>query len=242
MIDGDVVFDPQNISIGAHVVIDEGATIGQGTTIHSGVFIDREVRIGEGCTLHVNAVIKQHCVLGNRVILHSGAIIGSDGFGYEVVNGRHVKIDQLGIVQIDDDVEVGSCTTIDRARFGRTWIGEGSKIDNLVQIGHNTILGKHCIIIAQTGISGSCRLGSHVTHGCPGRHRRASRDYRPGGGAREVWCHQKSHAARNVHRLSRPLMEGRKMLSLPAKIPDLIKRVRELEKKLAALEAVSNQA
>ena len=103
------------------------------------------------------------CVVGDRVIIHSGAAIGTDGFGFELSGGRHVKIPQTGIVQVDNDVEIGANTTIDRARFGRTWIGEGTKIDNLVQIAHNVVIGKHCIIVAQVGISGSTRLGDFVT-------------------------------------------------------------------------------
>src|SRR4030095_12157258 len=98
-----------------------------------------------------------------RVIVHSGAVIGSDGFGFSFIDGRHTKIPQVGFVQIDDDVEIGAGTTIDRARFGRTWIQQGTKIDNLVQIAHNVVIGPHCLIIAQTGISGSARLGRYVT-------------------------------------------------------------------------------
>ncbi|MFN0078375.1 MAG: UDP-3-O-(3-hydroxymyristoyl)glucosamine N-acyltransferase [Prosthecobacter sp.] len=234
----DAVFDPQKVSIGAHVVIEAGVTIGDGSTVHSGVFVGRGVSMGTDCTLHANVVIKERCVLGNRVILHSGSVIGSDGFGYEMVKGRHIKIDQVGIVQIDDDVEIGSCTTIDRARFGRTWIGEGTKIDNLVQIGHNCIIGKHCIIVSQTGISGSTRLGNYVTMGgqvgVAGHLEIADK----------VMLFAKSGVTKSIPEAgaytgypARPLMEGRKMLSLPARIPDLIDRVRELEKKLAALEA-----
>jgi UDP-3-O-[3-hydroxymyristoyl] glucosamine N-acyltransferase len=97
------------------------------------------------------------------VIIHSGTVIGGDGFGFKLTNGKHEKIPQIGYVQIDDDVEIGACTTIDRARFGKTWIQTGAKIDNLVQIAHNVVIGPHCLIVAQTGISGSSRLGRYVT-------------------------------------------------------------------------------
>jgi UDP-3-O-[3-hydroxymyristoyl] glucosamine N-acyltransferase len=239
----DAVFDPQKVSIGPHAVIEEGVSIGDGTIIHSGVFVGRGVRMGTDCTLHANAVIKEHCVLGNRVILHSGSVIGSDGFGYEFINKRHQKIEQVGIVQIDDDVEIGSCTTIDRARFGRTWIGEGSKIDNLVQIGHNCILGKHCIIVSQTGISGSTHLGDYVTMGGQvgvighlkiGDHVMFK--------ARSVVTKSISEAGTYTGYPARPLMEGHRMLVLPARIPELIERVSELEKKLAALEGDDTQS
>jgi UDP-3-O-[3-hydroxymyristoyl] glucosamine N-acyltransferase len=233
----DVLFDPQRVSIGPNAVIESGVFIGAGCAIHAGAFIGRGVKLGTDCVIHANAVIKDRCVLGNRVVLHSGSVIGSDGFGYELVKGRHQKIDQVGIVQIDDDVEIGSCTTIDRARFGRTWIGEGSKIDNLVQIGHNCVIGKHCIIVSQTGISGSTRLGNYVTMGGQvgvAGHLEIGD---------QVMFLAKSGVTKNVLQPgaytgypARPLMEGRKMLSLPARIPELIERVRELEKKLAALE------
>lgn len=233
----DVSFDPQKVSIGPHAVIESGVVIGAGSVIHSGVYIGRGVKLGTDCVIHANTVIKERCVLGNRVVLHSGVVIGSDGFGYELIKGRHQKIDQVGIVQIDDDVEVGSCTTIDRARFGRTWIGEGTKIDNLVQIGHNCVLGKHCVIVAQTGISGSTRLGNYVTLGgqvgVAGHLELGD----------QVMVLAKSGVAKSLPQAgaytgypARPLMEGRKMMSLPARIPELIERVRELEKKLAALE------
>ena len=107
--------------------------------------------------------IGARCLVGDRVIIHSGAVVGSDGFGFEFAGGRHVKIPQTGIVQVDDDVEIGANTTIDRARFGRTWIQQGTKIDNLVQIAHNVVVGKHCILVSQAGISGSTRLGNYVT-------------------------------------------------------------------------------
>lgn len=240
---GDVAYDPQKVSIGPNVVIESGASLGDGCTIHAGAYIGRGVKLGAGCTIHANAVIKEYCVLGQRVILHSGSVIGSDGFGYEMVQGRHQKIDQVGIVQIDNDVEIGSCTTIDRARFGRTWIGEGCKIDNLVQIGHNCTLGKHCIIVSQTGISGSTRLGNYVTMGgqvgVAGHLEIGDK----------VMFLAKSGVTKNITEAgaytgypARPLMEGRKMLSLPAKIPDLLERVRALEKKLAALEGGAVQA
>jgi UDP-3-O-[3-hydroxymyristoyl] glucosamine N-acyltransferase len=106
--------------------------------------------------------IYERCQLGDRVSVHSGAVIGADGFGYEFVAGRHQKIDQVGIVQIDNDVEIGSNTTIDRARFGRTWIGEGTKIDNLVMIAHNCVIGRHVIIVAQAGIAGSTRVADYT--------------------------------------------------------------------------------
>lgn len=232
------VFDPQKVSIGVNVVIEDGVTIGNGSSIHAGAFIGRGVKMGTDCVIHVNAAIKEQCVLGNRVIIHSCSAIGTDGFGYEVVNGRHQKIEQVGIVQIDDDVEIGSCTTIDRARFGRTWIGEGTKIDNLVQVGHNCIIGKHCIIVSQVGISGSTRLGNYVILagqvGLVGHVELGDRVMVHG---RSVVTKSLPQAGSYVGYPARPMAEGLRMMTLPGRIPELLDRVRELEKKLAALEA-----
>jgi UDP-3-O-[3-hydroxymyristoyl] glucosamine N-acyltransferase len=128
----------------------------------AGGYIGTGARIGAACLLHPHAVVGHGCLLGDRVILHSGAVVGSDGFGYDTQDGRHTKIAQSGIVVVEDDVEIGANTTIDRARFGRTVIGEGTKIDNLVMIAHNVVIGKHCIVCAQVGIAGSARIGNHV--------------------------------------------------------------------------------
>jgi len=153
----------EGVSVGPLAVIGEGAVIGARSVIEEGCLIGRNVRLGEECRLYPGAIIRERCILGNRVILQPGAVIGSCGFGYEFKEGRHVKIPQTGIVEIGDDVEIGANTTIDRARFGRTLIGEGSKIDNLVQIAHNVQIGAHSVICSQVGIAGSSRVGSYVT-------------------------------------------------------------------------------
>ncbi|MFI0347571.1 MAG: UDP-3-O-(3-hydroxymyristoyl)glucosamine N-acyltransferase [Chthoniobacterales bacterium] len=152
-----------NVSIAPFAVIEEGAIIGNNTIISAHCYIGPQTCIGEDCLLHPHVTIRERCLIGNRVTLHPGVVIGSCGFGYLFQEGIHKKIPQHGIVQIDDDVEIGSNTTIDRARFGRTHIGIGTKIDNLVQIAHNVIIGPHNIICSQAGISGSTRTGSHVT-------------------------------------------------------------------------------
>ncbi len=153
----------EGTSIQPHAVIEDGAQIGARTVIGAFCFVGREAQIGEDCLLHPRVTVGERCLVGHRVVIQSGAVLGSDGFGFESVQGRHVKIPQIGIVQVDDDVEIGANSTIDRARFGRTWIGRGTKIDNLVQIAHNVVIGEHCIIVAQVGISGSTRLGNYVT-------------------------------------------------------------------------------
>ena len=151
------------VSIQPHAVVEEGVSIGAGTVVGAHSYIGHEAQIGCDCLIHPRVSIGFRCKIGNRVILHGGAGIGGDGFGFELHDGRQVKIPQSGIVQLDDEVEIGANSTVDRARFGRTWIGEGTKIDNLVQIGHNVVIGKHCILCAFVGVSGSTKIGDHVT-------------------------------------------------------------------------------
>lgn len=146
-----------------YAVIEPGASIGPRTIIGAHSYIGHGTRVGAECHIYPLVVVREACEIGDRVIIHSGTVIGSDGFGYEQVGGKHVKIPQAGRVQIDDEVEIGANVTIDRARFGRTWIQAGTKIDNLVQIGHNVTIGKHCIVVAQVGISGSVILRNYVT-------------------------------------------------------------------------------
>ena len=155
----------QRVSIQPLAVIERGAEIGDDTIIGAASYIGHETVIGSACHIYSHVTIRERSRIGSRVIIHSGAVIGADGFGFEMVDGRHEKIQQLGIVQIDDDVEIGANTTVDRARFGRTWIQQGVKIDNLVQIAHNVVIGKNSVIVAQTGISGSTRVGQGVMMG-----------------------------------------------------------------------------
>lgn len=157
-----VVLDPAQVSLGPGVVIGAGTQVGPGTAIGANAVVGEWVRIGRDCLIHPNVTIRDGCRLGDRVILHSGVVIGADGYGYQQVDGRHVKLPQVGIVELGDDVEIGANSTVDRARFGRTVVGEGTKIDNLVQVGHNVVIGKHCLIVAMSGLAGSCRLGDDV--------------------------------------------------------------------------------
>jgi UDP-3-O-[3-hydroxymyristoyl] glucosamine N-acyltransferase len=153
----------KDVTIGPFAVIDRGVEIGDHCNIRSFVFIGAGVKIGAHCTIHPHAVVREGCVLGNRVVLQPGAVIGSCGFGYTTdAKGRHTKLDQLGCVIIEDDVEIGANTTIDRARFKGTRICRGTKIDNLVQIAHNVGLGQDNIIVSQTGIAGSVKTGKNV--------------------------------------------------------------------------------
>lgn len=153
------------VSIQPHVVIEAGAIIGDDTVIGASTYIGHDTVVGAHCLVYPHVTIRERALIGNRVIIHSGAVVGADGFGYQFRQGRHQKVPQIGIVQIDEDVEIGANTTIDRARFGRTWIQAGVKIDNLVQVAHNVVIGKHSIIVAQAAIAGSVRIGERVTIG-----------------------------------------------------------------------------
>lgn len=162
IIDPGTVLDPDKVCIGAGAIIGAGVHIGPGTEISPACVIGEGVKIGQDCLLHPRVTLYHHTMIGNRVAIHSGVVLGADGFGYEFIDGCHRKIDQVGFVQVDDDVEIGANTTIDRARFGRTWIREGAKIDNQVQIGHNVTIGRHCVIVAQVGIAGSTHIGDYT--------------------------------------------------------------------------------
>ncbi|MEP6586037.1 MAG: UDP-3-O-(3-hydroxymyristoyl)glucosamine N-acyltransferase [Candidatus Udaeobacter sp.] len=153
------------VSIHPLAVIAAGAKIGDDTIIGAGSYVGHDTVIGSACHIYPHVTIRERSRIGSRVIIHSGAVIGADGFGFEMIDGRQEKIQQLGIVQIDDDVEIGANTTVDRARFGRTWIQQGVKIDNLVQIAHNVVIGKNTVIAAQTGIAGSVQIGQRVLIG-----------------------------------------------------------------------------
>lgn len=152
----------RNVAIGAFASIGERAVIGDNVTIFPNVTIEDGVEIGDDCLIYPQVSIYHGCRIGRRCIIHSGVVIGSDGYGFATAGGRHHKIPQIGIVRIEDDVEIGAGTTIDRAAMGETVIGEGTKIDNLVQIGHNVRIGKHCFLVAQVGIAGSTELGDWV--------------------------------------------------------------------------------
>ncbi|MDR2849371.1 MAG: UDP-3-O-(3-hydroxymyristoyl)glucosamine N-acyltransferase [Verrucomicrobiota bacterium] len=155
----------RDVHVGPWTVIEEGAVIGDRAVVEAQVFIGARVRLGEDCHIYPQVTIREGCLLGRRVILHSGVRIGGDGYGYTPVlrpdgTASVDKIPQLGIVELGDDVEIGCNTTVDRARFGRTRIGNSTKIDNLVQIGHNVQIGDYSGVIAQAGVAGSTRIGS----------------------------------------------------------------------------------
>lgn len=150
------------VSIGANAVIEAGAQIGDNARIGAGCYIGHQVKIGAGTMLYPNVTVMYRCLVGRKCIIHPGVVIGGDGFGFVPGKAGLVKVPQTGIVQIDDDVEIGANTTIDRARFGRTWIKSNVKIDNQVMIAHNVVVGESSILIAQCGIAGSAEIGRGV--------------------------------------------------------------------------------
>jgi len=149
-------------SIHPFAVIGAGTTIGARCRIHSGVVVGSQCKIGDDVILYANCVLYDGIVLGNRVIVHGNAVLGADGFGYRFHDGKHVKVPQLGHVEIGDDVEIGACTTVDRGTFQATRVDAGTKIDNLVQIAHNCHIGKHNLLVSQMGIAGSSSTGEYV--------------------------------------------------------------------------------
>ncbi|MFQ6002888.1 MAG: UDP-3-O-(3-hydroxymyristoyl)glucosamine N-acyltransferase [Candidatus Zixiibacteriota bacterium] len=155
----------KGIHLGPYVVIEDNVELRENSTVLAGSIIEAGCILGENCLIYPHVTIRENAEIGKNVILHSGAVIGSDGFGYAKEKEIHHKIPQMGRVIIEDDVEIGACVTIDRATLGATRIGKGTKIDNLVQIGHNVVIGKNCIIVGQVGISGSTRIGNNVVLG-----------------------------------------------------------------------------
>ncbi len=152
----------QNVSIFPMAYVGKDAEIGDESVLFPGVFIGDRVRIGKGTVLYPNVSILQDCIIGDNVIIHAGAVIGADGFGYEKDGSRFAKVPQIGIVQIDNDVEIGANTCIDRAALGKTWVQRGVKIDNMVQVAHNVVIGEDSMVIAHTGFSGSVTVGREV--------------------------------------------------------------------------------
>ncbi|HVJ46622.1 MAG TPA: UDP-3-O-(3-hydroxymyristoyl)glucosamine N-acyltransferase [Luteolibacter sp.] len=237
IVDESANLDPTKVRIHAGAVVMAGATIGDGTEIGPNAVIYEDAVIGKDCRIMANVTVRERCVTGDRVILQPGCVIGSDGYGYEFSGGKHVKIDQVGIVEIADDVEIGANTTVDRARFGKTQIGQGTKIDNLVQIGHNVVIGKHCLIVGQTGIAGSAKLEDYVT---------AAAQVGIGGhvvvGAKSILTARtgvtaslpggQTYAGKPAH----TLREEMKSMALMRRLPKLISRVKALEQKIGADE------
>ena len=150
------------VAIGPFAVVGEGSSLGRGCVLHAGAVVGSNCRLGEGVVLHPHVVLYDGTVLGDRVVVHANSVIGADGFGYRTAGGRHVKVPQLSHVVVGDDVEVGANTTVDRGTFTPTMIGDGTKLDNQVQVAHNCVIGRHNLLASQVGIGGSCKTGDYV--------------------------------------------------------------------------------
>jgi len=212
--------------------ISKGARIGRGTVIGPNVFIGEDTIIGEDCLIYPNVVIRERVSIGNRVIIHSGTVIGSDGFGYVFYEGRHYKIPQVGGVIIEDDVEIGANVTIDRATKGNTIIRQGTKIDNLVQIAHNVKIGPHSIIVAQTGIAGSSELGAGVIlAGQVGvaDHIKIESGVKVGA---QSGIMDNLKAGDYFGTPTLPAREWFKLFALYKRLPELFKRIKDIEERL----------
>ncbi len=244
------IFRPQparsTIGISPRAIIADSAQIGPGCNVHPGAVIGENVvlgavisddcRLGSHCTVYPNAVLYPRVVVGNRVIIHASAVIGADGFGYRLQQGHYVKIPQLGTVHLQDDVEIGACTTVDRAMIGVTVIGEGTKLDNLVMIGHNCELGKHNAFASQVGLAGSVTTGDYVR--CAGQVGIADHVH--------IGDQTLLGAKAGIHRdmeggksyLGAPATEEQeqfRMVMALRKLPDMRRQLRELEAQVAEM-------
>ncbi|MFA5159896.1 MAG: UDP-3-O-(3-hydroxymyristoyl)glucosamine N-acyltransferase [Candidatus Omnitrophota bacterium] len=229
----------KNVTIESFVTIGENAVIGDNTALCSHVFVGENVKIGANSVIHPNVTLYENCELGANVIIHAGTVISADGFGYVATPVAHEKLPQIGNVVIEDDVEIGACTTVDRAAIGSTRIGKGCKIDNLVQIAHNVVIGPHTVISAQTGISGSCKIGSHVTMGGSvgvGDHVEIGDWAMIGAGA--GFPSNKKVPGKQIYfgQPARPYAEMRKQFGAQLRAAETLDDVRTLRKKVAELE------
>lgn len=217
-------------TVGPLCVIEDGAVVGERSHLQAQVFVGRGASIGDDCWLMPGVILAAECILKHRVRLQPGVVIGSDGFGYEFVAHRHQKVPQVGCVVIEDDVEIGANSTLDRARFSRTVVGEGTKIDNLVQVAHNVIIGKHVILCAQVGISGSTTIGDYAVLGGQAGivgHISIGRKAKVGGQSKVTFNVEPGVYVNGSP--SMPYMLGQRLEVLHRRLPDLFKRVDKLE-------------
>ena len=231
-----------NVAIYPFVYVGHGSEIGEGSTLESGVVIGDSCKVGQDCVLHSHVVLYEGVTLGARVEVHAGTVLGADGFGYRMAEGRHVKVPQTGSVDVHDDVEIGSNCSIDRGTFEATVIGEGTKIDNLVMIGHNNRIGKHNLLCGQVGIAGSCKTGDYVVMA----GQAGIKDHTEIGEKSTVGAQAGVH--RNVPGGQQvlgspaiPVREQRRIFQMIARLPDLNRQLRELTTQVALLTAANSQ-
>jgi UDP-3-O-[3-hydroxymyristoyl] glucosamine N-acyltransferase len=226
----------KNISVYPFAFLSDDISIGDNTIILPGVFVGEKTKIGKHCVLHPNVVIREGVTIGDRVIIHSGTVIGSDGYGYTFEKGEHYKIPQVGGVIIEDDVEIGSNVSVDRATLGNTVIEKGTKIDNLVHIAHNVRIGEKSLIMAMVAIAGSSEIGSYVTIG--GQTALADHTVIDSGTMIAGKSGLFGHVTKGVYSGSPaiPHKDWFRSQALFAKLPEIYKRIIELERKIHSLE------
>lgn len=231
----------ENISVGPYCVICDNAVIGDNVVLHPYVYIGHNTKIGEDSAIYAGAIVHENCILGKRVVLRAKAVIGGEGFGFATENGVHTHIPQVGNVILEDDVEVGSCSTIDNATMGSTLVRRGTKIDNLVHLGHNVEIGEDCFLIAQVGIAGSTKCGNHVIFagqtGCTGHI--TIGDNVTFAGKTGITGNVPSNGTYAGY----PMRTHREWLKLAAyetRLPEMAKTIKKLEKELANLKAQLN--
>ncbi len=232
-----------NVAIGPFVSVESGAVIGDNVVLYPHVHIGRHCRIGARTVLYPNVAVREYCEIGVRCIVHAGACIGSDGFGFAPLGGQWLKIPQTGTVCIGDDVEIGSNTCVDRATFGVTRIGSGTKIDNLVQIGHNVIIGEHCAIAGMAGIAGSARIGNCVRVGANAGiagHLDIGDGATIGARAGVMRSVEKGRTVSGFPAIDHDMQ--RRVLVAQQRTPEMLRRLHKLEQRLKELEdAKSNE-
>jgi len=234
---GDNVVLGSNVAIMPYVVIADNVRIGDNTIIYPHTYIGQDVIIGDDTLIYPNVTVREYCQIGSRVIIHSGAVIGSDGFGFVTVQGRHHKVPQVGNVIIEDDVEIGAHVGIDRATTSSTIVKRGTKIDNLVHLAHNVVVGENCFLVAQTGIAGSAKIGNNVTFaGQCGSAGHLTIGDNCVFAARSAPIGDVPAGSFYAGFPARPHKEWLRAEAAMYKVPEMVKKLRELEKRLAQLE------
>ncbi|MDZ7724295.1 MAG: UDP-3-O-(3-hydroxymyristoyl)glucosamine N-acyltransferase [candidate division KSB1 bacterium] len=223
----------ENVRIGPNAVIGDRCRIGDNTRIHPGAALGTDVSVGDDTVLYANVSVREQCVIGSRCIIHMGAVIGSDGFGFAFQDGKYHKLPQMGNVIIRDDVEIGANTTIDRATMGSTLIKNGVKLDNLIQVAHNVEIDEHTAIAAQTGISGSTKLGKYnMIGGQVGFAGHIKTGDRVTIGAQSGITHSVPDDSYYNGTPARPFFREKREFASLLRLPELLKRVKALEKKI----------
>ena len=226
-----------DVAIGACAIVESGAQIGSGAILYPGCYVGREAHIGAGTILYPNATVREECHIGDRCIIHAGATIGSDGFGYARVDNQWVKIPQVGRVIIEDDVEIGSGTAVDRATFGTTRVGRGTKIDNLCQVGHNVQIGEHCALAGMVGVAGSAVLKDRVQVGASAGirgHITIGDDATVAARGGVVKSVEPGAVVSGFPAIDH--LEERRVLVAQRRVPELIRRLKVLERELEAVK------